>query len=66
MKLIDAENSDKCFGEVLCAKMNKKIVKLEKIIGRGWYEYVKENRLRRGDKLGFLYIILTNAFLFQF
>ena len=28
-------------------------MKKEKFIGSGWYEYVKNKRLRRGDKLGF-------------
>lgn len=33
--------------------MNKKVIKKEKFIGKGWCEYAKKKRLRRGDKVGF-------------
>lgn len=57
------------YGEVHIAKRNKKIVKKEKFIGIGWYEFAKRKRLRRRDKLGFsigsfssntLYVSLLN------
>ncbi|KAI5400395.1 hypothetical protein KIW84_065327 [Lathyrus oleraceus] len=53
IKFIDDHTGYSYYGEVHCAKRNKKIVKKEKFIGSGWYEYVKNKRLRRGDKLGF-------------
>lgn len=51
--MIDLDTGKSCHVEVYSARRNKKIVKIEKFIGRGWYEYAKKKRLRRGDKLWF-------------
>ncbi|KAI5400394.1 hypothetical protein KIW84_065326 [Lathyrus oleraceus] len=53
VKFIDDDTGKSYYGEVHCAKRNKKIAKKEKFIGCGWYEYVKNKKLRRGDELGF-------------
>lgn len=41
------------YGKFHCAKHNNKVVKKEKFIGSGWYEFAKTKKIRRGDKLGF-------------
>ncbi|KAI5446052.1 hypothetical protein KIW84_014046 [Lathyrus oleraceus] len=53
IEIIDYDNIDRYYGEVHCAKRKNKAVKLEKFIGKGWYEYAKKKRLRRGGKVGF-------------
>lgn len=53
IELIDDETGRSYYGEVHSAKWNKNIVKNEKFIGSGWYEFAKNKRLRRGDKLRF-------------
>ncbi|KAI5400393.1 hypothetical protein KIW84_065325 [Lathyrus oleraceus] len=53
IKFIDDDTGKSYYGDVHYAKRNKKIVKKEKFIGSGWHEYMKNKRLRRGDKLGF-------------
>lgn len=53
IEMIDCENGDRYYKEVHCAKRKDNVVKLEKYIGKGWYEYAKKKKLHRGDTLGF-------------
>lgn len=54
IEIIDADTEDRYYGEVHYEKRNKMVVKAEKFIGKDWYEYAKKNKLRRGDKFGFM------------
>lgn len=51
--MIDCENGDRYYREVHYAKRKDNMVKLEKYIGKGWYEYAKKKKLHKGDTLGF-------------
>ncbi|CAK8574620.1 unnamed protein product [Lathyrus sativus] len=71
IELVDA-NSDRLYhAKVHSARCNKKIVKTEKFISKGWYQFAKHRQPRRGDKLGFsitksghrLYVVVLNRCL---
>lgn len=51
--MIDFDTWKNYYAKVHSARRNKKIVSMEKFIGKGWYEYAKNKKLRRGDKLRF-------------
>ncbi|KAL5068234.1 hypothetical protein RYX36_019121, partial [Vicia faba] len=53
IELIYEDNGDSYYAEVHSTKRNKKLFKKEKFISKGWYEYAKWNKIRRGDVLNF-------------
>lgn len=54
IEMIDCDNGDMYYKEFHCAKRKDKVVKLEKYIGKGWYEYAKKKKFCRGDGVGFM------------
>ncbi|KAL5061655.1 hypothetical protein RYX36_023392 [Vicia faba] len=54
IELIDEDTDDSYYAEVHSTKYNKKVFKNEKFISKGWYEYTKRNKIRRGDVFNFI------------
>ncbi|KAL5081401.1 hypothetical protein RYX36_009822 [Vicia faba] len=55
IKLIDEDIGDSFYVEAHSTKRNKKLPKKKKFIPKGWYEYAKKNKIRRGDFLNFTF-----------
>lgn len=51
VNIIDVDNENWYGNELHSAKRNKD----ETFVGKGWYEFAKEKKLRKGDVLGFTF-----------